>query len=280
MTENPAPFGPAKVLRAFGTYEHGQMHFRMAKPEEPVHAPLLCMHMSPSSGRIYTRLLSHLGTDRVGLAVDTPGFGETDVPSHPLEIADFAKANFGLLDQLGLTDAVDVMGYHTGALTASEMALHQPERVRRIILIFAPVFTETELEQNRTNYAHQETKEDGGHLVDLWKALRFWGDKTQTLESTMEHYAEHIRGGENSWWGHRAAFNCKLQETLPELAQPILVLNTEDDLHEQSLRAEPLMQNGRIHELPGWAHGFLDIYTEQVAALIREFLDTDSARHS
>ncbi len=272
---NPAPFGPANIVRDYGAYEHGQIHFRISRPDDPARTPLMCFHMSPSSGRIYARLLSYLGTDRIALAPDTPGFGETDVPPRPLEIEDFAEANFGLLDQLGLTGEVDVMGYHTGSLTASEMARQQPGRIRRVILISAPIFTETELEEFRNEYAHREVKEDGSHLVDLWKAVRFWGDKTQTLENAMEHYAEHLRGGKNSWWGHRAAFNYKLQDTLPRLGQPILVLNTEDDLHEHSLRAATLMQNGRIRELPGWSHGFLDIHTQEVDALVRAFLDTD-----
>lgn len=275
MTTNPAPFGPGQVARAYGAYEHGQLHYRVSRPDAPSRPPLMCFHMSPSSGRIYARLLSYLGTDRIALAPDTPGFGETDAPPRPLEIEDFAAANFGLLDQLGVTGEVDVMGYHTGALTAAEMARRRPERVRRVVLISAPIFTDTELEEFRAAYARREVKEDGSHLVDLWKAVRLWGDEKQTLDNAMEHYAEHLRGGKNSWWGHRAAFNYRLQDTLPTLAQPVLVLNTEDDLHEHSLRAAPLMRNGRIRELPGWSHGFLDIHTQDAAALVRAFLDTD-----
>jgi hypothetical protein len=33
-----------------------------------------------------------------------------------------------------------------------------------------------------------------------------------------------------------------------------------------------LLANGRVHELPGWGHGFLDIHTDEAATIIRDFL--------
>jgi hypothetical protein len=34
-----------------------------------------------------------------------------------------------------------------------------------------------------------------------------------------------------------------------------------------------LLRNGHIRELPGWSHGFIEIYPEAVASMLREFLD-------
>ena len=36
----------------------------------------------------------------------------------------------------------------------------------------------------------------------------------------------------------------------------------------------PLLQNGRVHNLPGWSHGSLDIHTTEVAKLLRNFVDS------
>ncbi len=273
MPDRISSCGPAEVKRGFGVYSHGQMHYRITVPEQPGRMPLMCLHMSPSSSRVYERLLSYLGTDRIGIAPDTPGFGESDPPPYPLEISDFAKANFGLLDQFGIADSVAVLGYHTGSLTACEMARQQPRRVRRLILISAPLFSETGLEQLKRAYAPKEVSEDGGHLTAIWRELRTWSDERQSLEDTMEHFAKHLRGGSRSAWGVQAAFDYKLQETLPLLFQPLLLLNPEDDLHENSRQAASLIRNGRVHELPRCSHSFLDIATEEVAALIRQFLD-------
>jgi pimeloyl-ACP methyl ester carboxylesterase len=79
-----------------------------------------------------------------------------------------------------------------------------------------------------------------------------------------------------SWWGHRAAFNFLTGEALPNTPHPILILNPEDDLWNFTPRAKPLLKHSesRIHDLPGWSHGFLDLKTGEAAAIVRDFLDT------
>lgn len=261
------------VRRAYGRYRHGQLHYHVARPITAVQAPFMALHMSPSSGRIYRPLLARMGGDRLALAPDTPGFGESDVPPAPLEIQDFARANFALLDQLGVQEPVDVMGYHTGAMTATEMALLQPARVRRLVLVSAPIFTDEELAQFRAHYGEHAPAEDGAHLLRTWQALRHWRDPQQGLQQTTDDFAEHFRGGANAWWGHRAAFNYRLETRLPDVAQPLLVLNPDDDLHTHTLRAQGLLRNGSIRHLPGWSHGFLAIRPAGTAAMLRAFLD-------
>ena len=91
------------LKRAYGEHTNGQMHFRIAQPKAAEHNPLVCVHMSPSSGSIFDTLLREMGLDRIAIAPDTPGFGDFDPPDNPPEIADFARANFSLLDQLDIT---------------------------------------------------------------------------------------------------------------------------------------------------------------------------------
>ncbi len=278
LTHSTAAFSSESEValqRAYGKHANGQMHFRIAQPKAAEHNPLVCLHMSPSSGRIYDTLLREMGLDRIAIAPDTPGFGESDPPDNPPEIADFARANFSLLDQLGITEPVDVMGYHTGSLTAMEMARQQPERIRRLVLVSAAMFTEKEFAEMKVEFAPQSLHEDGQHLVDLWQELRLWRDPAQSLEATQWNFAEQLRGGQTAWWGHRAAFNYPREDVLPKLSLPILILNPEDDLYEYTKRAAPLLQNGRVHNLPGWSHGFLDIHTTEVAKLLRNFLDSE-----
>ena len=77
-----------------------------------------------------------------------------------------------------------------------------------------------------------------------------------------------------SWWGHNAAFNYDSSKTLTEINCPILILNPEDDLHEQTKRAKNLLNNpqSKILDLKSWSHGFLDIETEKTAEIIFSFL--------
>jgi hypothetical protein len=57
------------------------------------------------------------------------------------------------------------------------------------------------------------------------------------------------------------------------VTQPVLVLNPDDDLYTQSLRAEGKMQNGVIRHLPSWGHGYLDVHTTEAVRIVRQFLD-------
>jgi pimeloyl-ACP methyl ester carboxylesterase len=271
MTTSSSPSVP--VRRAYVEGRFGQIHLRMARPDqESARTPLVCFHMSPNSGRIYETFLGHMGTDRLAVAPDTPGFGDSDPPSKQPSISDYAAAMTDVLDALGLT-TVDVMGYHTGSETCVELALQQPDRVRKLILTSAPIFSDEELQDFRDHYAKPELSEDGSHAAKIWKGHLFWAGPGYTMDHVGVQFADALRRPDISWWGHNAAFDFPLGEKLKQVTQPVLVLNPNDDLVEHSRRAEGTMQNGRIHELPDWGHGYLDIYTEDAGALIRGYLD-------
>ncbi len=250
----------------------GQMHLRIAGAASGPRRALLCFHLSPVSGAIYERFLAEMGRDRLAVAPDTPGYGASDAPPAPPEIADYAAAMGEVMDALGIVEA-DCIGYHTGSKIALELALQRPAAIRHLVLVSTPVYTDAELRAMRAEYAPMQLREDGGHLVDYWRALLGLRGPGQTLEMLMEHYPDHMRGGAHRHWGHRAAFNYSYPDNLPRAAQPILVLNNNDDLVEFTPRAMPHMRNGRLLNRPDWGHGFLDLHTAEFARIVREFVD-------
>lgn len=253
----------------------GQIHIRMAQPEPNAEAiPLLCFHMSPNSSRIYQTFLGAMGADRLTIAPDTPGFGESDPPSSQPSIEDYAAAMTDVMDAFEL-EQVDVMGYHTGSETCVALALLEPARVRKLVLTSAPIFSDEELQGFRDHYSKPELSEDGSHVAEKWRAYLHWAGPGWTKDHVAVQFADALRRPDISWWGHNAAFDFPMREKLAQVTQPVLVLNPNDDLVEQSRRADGLMQNGRIHELPDWGHGFLDIHTAEACALIRSFLDDE-----
>ncbi len=263
----------AALKRGYGVGPHGQIHYRLVRPAAPTAVPLLCMHQSPHSGLIFEPLLGAMGTDRIAVAPDTPGFGLSDPPTQPPEIAAYARAMAALLDDLGLERA-DVMGYHTGADTAVAMALAFPDRIKHVVMISAPIYTAAELAARRNTFGPGDPVEDGRFWQDRWQRFRHWWPE-QGIPSNLltNFFIESNRNPDYSWWGHRAAFNYHLASALPKVEQPVLVLNPEDDLWETTPRAAPLLNHGRIQDLPGWGHGFMHLHTAKVASMLREFLD-------
>lgn len=264
-----------RVKRGYAKGRFGQLHYRIAKPASSSEVPLLCLHSSPNSGRIYETFLGEMGADRIAVAVDTPGFGDSDPPPAAPDIEDYARAMGDFIDAMGF-ESVNLIGYHTGSMIATELALQRPEQVRRIVLIAAPLFTADELAELHAHFAPVQLSRDGSHLMAPWAEHVHWAMPGWTLDHVATQFPDALRRPAISWWGHNAAFNYPLGEKLPAVSQPILVLNPEDDLHAQTRRAQGLIGGENIKELPGWGHGFLDIHTQQAANIVRDFLNTGS----
>ena len=272
-SQGGAAAASAIVRRRYVDGRFGQLHLRYAgPPPQGAKRPLLCFHLSPVSGAIYANFLAEMGRDRLAVAPDTPGYGESDPPREPPEIRDYAAAMGELMDALGIAEA-DCVGFHTGSKIALELALQRPAAIKHLVLISTPVYTDEELAQMRTEFSPMQLREDGGHLVDYWRALLNFRGPGQTLEMIMRYYPDHMRGGSVRHWGHRAAFNYSYPENLPKAAQPILVLNNHDDLETFTPRAMPYIRDGRLVGKPDWGHGFLDLRTAEFARLVRDFVD-------
>src|SRR5579859_556010 len=138
------------LTRDYASVTFGQVHIRRAGPREGV--PLLMLHASPGSSRAVLPLATLLANDRPVVAMDTPGFGDSDplAVSDPT-IGDFADAVLEVIDALGHT-RVDLYGSHTGALIALEAAVRGPDRVRRVVFDGLPVFSPEESADHLANY--------------------------------------------------------------------------------------------------------------------------------
>jgi len=266
------------IRRAFHEGTYGPLHYRIVVPRAPeLRPPLFMFHMSPNSGCIFEAALHEMGKDRIVVAPDTPGFGESEAPFFPIEIEDFANAMSHLIDFLAEKfnfSQVDIMGYHTGAMTCIALALQRPVLVRRIVQISSPVFTDEELVSFRSEYQPKEICENGDHLRDAWlNLLRFYHDDVPR-SVLARNFASSLRGGPIAHWGHRAAFNYDLKIYLPKVTQPLLIVNPNDDLAEQSPRALALVRHAKIVNIENHAHGFIDVIPVKFGEILRNFLDS------
>ena len=113
----------------------GQIHARVvAAAGEESQPPLLCLHPAPASGLYFATAFPYLNAHRRIIAPDYPGYGGSDPLDEPPGIDDYAKAMLEVLDAMETADAVDVLGFHTGCLVAAELAIDQPDRIRRAAL--------------------------------------------------------------------------------------------------------------------------------------------------
>ncbi|HEY6619077.1 MAG TPA: alpha/beta fold hydrolase [Steroidobacteraceae bacterium] len=124
-----------RTRRAYFDCRFGQLHVRTAFPstggfDEQV--TLFCLHADQSSSRAFTRFLPEIADVRSVYAPDLPGLGESD-PSPNSSIAEAAGAVSDLADDLRLRQ-IDLLGIHSGARAALDLAAARPALVRRLVV--------------------------------------------------------------------------------------------------------------------------------------------------
>ncbi len=264
----------APVERQYVDSRFGQSHlYRAGRSQDSGSPPLLCFHMSPWSAVYYEPFLAEMGKDRLAIALDTPGYGNSDPSPQPPEISDYAGAMADVVDALGLT-TFDVLGDRTGAKIALELARMRPRQVRRLMLVSPVVWTDEE-RTYRKEFPAEVVHKDGSHLVASWLISVGLSMEGRTLDMIGRVFYARHQQFKIANWGRRAAANYTARDTLVALDKPIMVFHPRDDLWEITPRVKPYLQHPESHvrDLPDWGYGFLEVKAAEAAALARGFLD-------
>jgi pimeloyl-ACP methyl ester carboxylesterase len=129
------PAEAVRTRRAYFDCRFGQLHVRTAFPttggfDEQV--TLFCLHADQSSSRAFARFLPEIADVRSVYAPDLPGLGESD-PSPTSSFNEAAGAISDLADDLRLRQ-IDLLGIHSGARAALDLAAARPTLIRRLVL--------------------------------------------------------------------------------------------------------------------------------------------------
>jgi len=261
-----------RVRRGYFESRFGQLHVHNAIPpgggfEEGT--PLLCIHQTAGSGRVFERFLALAGRDRSVYAPDLPGFGESDPPPTRPTIADYAGAIGDFLDTMRFRQ-IDILGLQAGSLVAAEMAVARPKQIRRVVMVSVPVLNDAERDAFRRGSS--SPTEDGSHLLTEWKrTLESYGPAVP-LETRARAFAEKLKSGVHPTWALAAAQQYASRERLALVTQSALVLRPKDDFWEATLRARELLPKARFIDLADQGNGLFESIPEVVVEVTREFL--------
>ena len=262
---------PMKPRRGYVDGPTGQVHYRSFGDG----IPLILSHQSPSSSNMFHKaypLLAEAGIMAIG--VDTPGFGNSDVPDPRPSVADYASAFGPVLDHFGLSSA-SFLGHHTGAANVAEFAHQFPDRVDKIVLNGPPVFNAKERDSKVAMPGPSPIQVDGSHLKIRWDARMAatvgWSD----LDAMHNNVLQTLWAGGTFWYGHKAAYEYDITEAFMGLQMPTLILtNTGDDIYFLSCRARDMRPDMEFFELEGGTHDIVDeqpeVWSEAVAAFIKD----------
>jgi pimeloyl-ACP methyl ester carboxylesterase len=220
--------------------ESQQLHYRHVVPKDCSSGVIVFLHKSASSSSSWEKLMLHYASkDFSCYALDMPGFGESFDPT-PAQAEDidrtgtewFATIFVAALESLGVTkQRFHIIGHHSGASLATQIAASHPDLVQSICQIGATTIDDAERQRMREIYLipFNAPVADGSHLQKTWDYLGKMG-VGDDLELQQREAIHHIRAWRGRMLIYSAVWNQDAEALFMQVRCPILVLCAKDDV--------------------------------------------------
>lgn len=259
------------VRRRFVDGGFGQLHLRATQRVAGAR-PLVCLHATAYSSQSFLPLMAALAGRRQVIAPDAPGYGDSDPAPAPPPITDYAAA---LVPALEVADApVTLLGYHTGAYIAAELAIARPDLVERLVLIGIPYFQALDLDAWRAKLAARHRLVDRLDQFDeRWRYFVTDRDASVTLRRGFANFVDELKAWPDGWWAHEAMFAYDSDARLPLIPCPTLVINPAGHLAPASRAAAALIPDCVVDEWPHWSGPVLESAPDGIADAVEAWLE-------
>ena len=260
----------AVIRRGYVQVGRAQLHYRRTGYAS---TPLLVLlHQTPSTSAMYEPLMTALADRFDCLALDTPGFGNSDALAGNFSIPAAASALSAAVRWLR-PGACHWFGHHTGAALALQVASAHPEQVSHLALSGPCLLDEGLRARLPIVAAHVPVVADGGHLKTLWERMTA-KDADAPLALRQRELLAGLAAGERYAEAYQAVVDVDTEAQLRALNCPALVFaGTADPLYPQLDAAFRLLKQGRKAEIAGARTFVCERQTGEVAALLKDFFN-------
>ncbi len=227
---------------------HGQIRVRLLGNGG---VPVLLLHDAPGGSCSLRAMAEALGRERLTIAPDLPGLGE----SHPLpypSLGSYVTALTELLEQLGC-ETVDVFAEGLGTCFAVALAAHHPQLVRRLALDGLPMVRSKERRLYARHFCPPLVPDrHGTHLLRIWHQMRDaeaswpWFDRSAAaarkhdpeLDPELMHanLVEVMKRLPSYGDAARAALEAAVRDIVKGVRQPVLLFDSADDVRYAGTR--------------------------------------------
>ncbi|HEV2707796.1 MAG TPA: alpha/beta hydrolase [Pyrinomonadaceae bacterium] len=238
-----------------------RMHARVSvnRPSAGTDVPVVLVHGLLVSSLYMLPTAQRLAPFYRVFAPDMPGFGKSDKPSRALNVRGMAVALGEWMDAIGLGRAV-LVGNSLGCQIIADVAARSPHRVEGVVLTGPTV-----------DCAGRTVREQSKRLLIDMTRERFSLALIQ-LRSLCE------AGLKRSWQTAQFALEDRIEEHLPHLHAPVLVIRGSNDQITPQVWAEQvagLLPRGRLAVIQGAPHALNYSTPDELVSLIREFVERE-----
>lgn len=214
------------LRRGYADTPLGQLHYA----EQGEGPALLLLHQTPRSHDEFAELMPLLGREVRAVAMDMYGFGLSAKPSGPQTIEQYAAGVVALADALGIEE-FSVLGHHTGAIVAVEVAAAAPGRVRSLVLS-SPAFTDAAWREHAADGPGVDDAvhvADGSHLTTLWSQRAPYYPEELRTDLLDRFVRDALAPGVDPLEGHLACARYVMEDRIALVTAPVLVLGAGAD---------------------------------------------------
>ncbi|MGC4745259.1 alpha/beta fold hydrolase [Micromonospora sp. DT201] len=257
--------------------------------------PLVLLHGYPQCWYMWRHLLPELGRSFDVVAPDLRGFGDSDAPAGGYDKKTVAADLHGLLDQLGLTSDLRLVGHDLGTMVAYAYAAAHRDRVSRLALTEAPIPDEgiytlpalTSAGPGVWNFGFFSLGNGLPEQVVTGREVLWVSGFTDALmvrkgsiaAEDVEEYASHLRDPAHlrASFGHFRAFAQDIADNAAyratRLTMPVLAVGARaslgEKLAEQVGRYADTVRGEVIEDCGHWLY---EERPDEMLALLRDFL--------
>ena len=254
-------------------------HVMEAADGLPPDAPTVVLSNSlGATHRMWDRQVAALSARYRVIRYDTRGHGNSPVPAGPYSIDDLADDLLGLLDRLELQRA-HVVGLSLGGMTAMRLAIREPSRVDKLVLLCTSAHLEpaSGWRQRAATVREHGSAAVAAAVTERWYTEPWRNANPALVDDAATMIAQTPAEGYAGCCEAIASMN--QVSGLSAITAPTLAIAGADDpaTPPEHLRLiSERVQNGRLLIVPHAAHLANDEQPETINAAVLEHLGTPS----
>jgi 3-oxoadipate enol-lactonase len=216
--------------------------------------PIVFLHGVGSDRSVWDRQLVHFGRKWRAVALDYPGYGDSDRPVGTLDRSAIAGYVLGALDALEVATA-HLVGLSMGGVIALELALRWPQRIRSLVLADSFAWhpdADAIMARVRSALASMTMREFAEARVGVLLAPGAPEELRREVVATMSRIDKRAYA-----WASAAVWTPDYRSDLAKIGTPTLVLVGEHDQPTPPALAEALaagIRGARLAVIPAAGH--------------------------